>query len=140
MPAMIPLQMHITPLCLVCLEGNISRIYMHVTPLQAKLSCISTHKILGISTISRAEHSVAQTREQACTKVVIPQVQARGLCTSVAQKIVFIILYTDLTITEVAHDIHSGVTNYVTKTLKLVNSYDTWHGNLYACLPCLCLH
>ena len=38
-----------------------------------------------------------------------------------------------LTITEVAHDIHSGVTNYVMKTLKLVNSYDTWHGNLYAC-------
>ena len=38
----------------------------------------STMKIVGISTISRGEHHVAQTREQECTKVVVPQVIARG--------------------------------------------------------------
>ena len=38
----------------------------------------STHKIVGISTLSRDDHSTAQTRELACTKVVIPQVVNRG--------------------------------------------------------------
>ena len=38
----------------------------------------STMKIVGISTISRGEHHVAQTRELECTKVVVPQVIARG--------------------------------------------------------------
>ncbi len=42
--------------------------------------CIfSTKKILGISTLSRPEHSTAQTREMACTRDVVPQVQSRGL-------------------------------------------------------------
>ena len=35
-------------------------------------------KIVGISTISRGEHHVAQTREVECTKTVVPQVIARG--------------------------------------------------------------
>lgn len=38
----------------------------------------STHRIVGISTISRTEHLVPQTREVACTKSVLPQVIARG--------------------------------------------------------------
>ena len=56
------------------------------------LKLISTHKIIGISTISHAEHSVAQTRELARTKVVIPQLQARGSYILVAQNIVFIMI------------------------------------------------
>ena len=39
----------------------------------------STHRVDGISTISRREHSTAQTRELQCTKAVIPQVIARGM-------------------------------------------------------------
>ena len=35
-------------------------------------------KIVGLSTIARTEHSVAQTRELECTKVVVPQVMDRG--------------------------------------------------------------
>lgn len=38
----------------------------------------STKKILGISTISRPDHAVAQTRELQCTMKVIPQVTNRG--------------------------------------------------------------
>ena len=38
----------------------------------------STKKILGLSTISRSGHVVAQTRELACTKVVVPEVISRG--------------------------------------------------------------
>lgn len=34
----------------------------------------------------------------------------------------------DLDIVEVAHDIAQSVSSYITKGLKLVNSYDTWHG------------
>ncbi len=34
----------------------------------------STKKISGVSTLSRAAHPVAQTRELACTKVVVPEV------------------------------------------------------------------
>ena len=41
----------------------------------------STHKILGISTVARSDHAIAQTRELQCTKVVIPQVIARGIMT-----------------------------------------------------------
>ena len=44
----------------------------------AFLHC-STCRIVGIATISRPEHRVAQTREVACTKIVLPQVIARGL-------------------------------------------------------------
>lgn len=71
----------------------------------------STHKIIGISTISRVDHATAQTRELACTKVVLPQVIGRGL-----------------RVVEVAHDIQAQVSKYVKETLGLVNSYDTWHG------------
>ena len=39
----------------------------------------STHKILGISTVARPDHVIAQTRELECTKVVILQVIARGI-------------------------------------------------------------
>ena len=38
----------------------------------------STHKIVGITTLSQPEHSTAQTRELACTKVVILQVCDRS--------------------------------------------------------------
>ena len=38
----------------------------------------STHKIVGICTISRKEHGTAQTREMQCTKVLLPQVVSRG--------------------------------------------------------------
>ena len=42
------------------------------------LNFFSGGNTVGISTIARTEHNVAQTREVACTKVVIPQVIARG--------------------------------------------------------------
>ena len=58
--------MLITPLFLVCQEGMLlihkcTYIYL-ITPF-----CCSTHKIVGISTISRKEHGTAQTRELQCT-------------------------------------------------------------------------
>lgn len=71
----------------------------------------STHRIVGISTLSRSEHSIAQTREYECTVEVIPQVQARGL-----------------NVTEVAHDFHLKIKNYIINTLHMKNSFDTWHG------------
>eukprot|EP00731_Ephydatia_muelleri_P015970 Em0009g394a len=59
---------------------------------------------------SGEQHRVAQTREVACTKIVLPQVIARGL-----------------NITEVAHDYQATIKLYV-RQLRMVNSYDTWHG------------
>ena len=38
------------------------------------ISIFSMKRILGISTLSREDHSVAQTRELECTKVVLPRV------------------------------------------------------------------
>ena len=38
----------------------------------------STKRILGCATVSRDEHSVAQTREVACTKLVLPEVLGQG--------------------------------------------------------------
>ena len=49
------------------------------TVLYRASSCIcSTHKIVGISTVARGFHSVVQTRELVCTKIVLPQVVSRG--------------------------------------------------------------
>ncbi|KAL5472992.1 hypothetical protein EMCRGX_G027432 [Ephydatia muelleri] len=59
---------------------------------------------------SGEQDRVAQTREVACTKIVLPQVIARGL-----------------NITEVAHDYQATIKLYV-RQLGMVNSYDTWHG------------
>ena len=42
----------------------------------------STHKVVGITTLSRADHLTAQTREYHCTCNVIPQVLARGIVQS----------------------------------------------------------
>eukprot|EP00731_Ephydatia_muelleri_P006665 Em0003g913a len=70
----------------------------------------STRRIVGIATLSRPEHRVAQTREVACTKIVLPQLIARGL-----------------NVTEVAHDYQSTIKTNV-EQLGMVNSYDTWHG------------
>jgi hypothetical protein len=39
----------------------------------------STKKIVAISTVSRSDHGVAQTRELACTKVAVPKAIARGM-------------------------------------------------------------
>ena len=41
-----------------------------------------------------------------------------------------IVLVAGLNVTEVAHDIQAQVSKYVSVTLGLVNSYDTWHGML----------
>eukprot|EP00731_Ephydatia_muelleri_P024582 Em0016g853a len=60
----------------------------------------------------RQQHRVAQTREVACTKIVLPQVIARGL-----------------NITEVAHDYQATIKQCV-QQLGMVNSYDTWHGKV----------
>ena len=60
-----------TPQCHAFLEGS----YLG----QLFIFTYSNVKIVGISTISRKQHLVAQNREFECTKVVLPQVQARGL-------------------------------------------------------------
>ena len=39
----------------------------------------------------------------------------------------------ELNVVEVVHDHQVQVKNYITEDLKLLNSYDTWHGN-YKCL------
>ena len=40
--------------------------------------CNSTHKIIGCATLTRQDHTIAQTRELACTRAVIPEVINRG--------------------------------------------------------------
>ena len=39
-------------------------------------------------------------------------------------------LFIGLDIREVAHDVQSQVSHYITSELKLLNSYDTCHGKL----------
>ena len=91
----------------------------------------STHKIIGLSTLSRKEHSVAQTREFECTKVVVPQVQARGLLQCLVSKI-SIAYCSGLRVVEVAHDMQLQVSKFVKNDLKLLNSFDTWHGTFFS--------
>ena len=64
-----------------CLSGRyLFYLFVGLCHLVCIYSCHSTHRIVGISTISRTVHSVAQTRELACTKIVLPQVIDRGKC------------------------------------------------------------
>ena len=94
-------------------------------------------KIVGISTVSRSEHHVAQTRELESTKIVVPQVIARGelhniyKCLNVC--LTLIVRFTGLNVVEVAHDMQLAVRRYLMQDLKLVNSFDTWHGMLQQC-------
>ena len=67
-------------LCLVSLESMTKQFTCHQFFHILYIYIYSTHKILGISTYSRTEHSIPQTRELACTKAVLPQVREnRGL-------------------------------------------------------------
>ena len=46
-----------------------------------------------------------------------------------------------LKVVEVAHDMQLAVGHYVKQDLKLLNSFDTWHGmKLTAMVQSLCLH
>ena len=51
--------------------------------------------------------------------------------------IVIFVFILDLKVVEVAHDHQIQVMKYVTEDLKLINSYDTWHGKSKA--QCLTL-
>ena len=72
MSAMILLPMLITQLFLVSLEGTIPLVIL------CFIMCNSTHKIIGCATLTRQDHTVAQTRELACTRAVIPEVINTG--------------------------------------------------------------
>ena len=92
---------------------------------------------MGISTLSRTEHSTAQTRETECCTVVLPQVQKRGQNSILELYLVLIYLTylcaLGLHITEVAHDIQGQVSKYVTKDLGL--SIRMTHGMVCSELP-----
>lgn len=51
------------------------------------------------------------------------------VCSYVYVLTVYVQLCLGLNVVEVAHDIQKQVSKYVTSRLKLINSYDTWHGN-----------
>ena len=71
-----------------------------------ELYVTSTHKIVGISSLSQPNHGAAQSREYQCTQVVLPQVIARG---EIVLSILHIAMYAVLVglkvvKLEVAHD------------------------------------
>ena len=71
---MIRQQMPFTPQYHACLAGKYTQcLYFSL------LYCNSNKKVVGVSTISRTEHAVAQTRELECTKKVLPQVIGQGI-------------------------------------------------------------
>ena len=72
-------RMHIILLSLVYLEGT-TCVYMYIAcnVLILLQFLYSTKKIVGVCTLSRKEHSTAQTRELACTKEVLSNVTSRG--------------------------------------------------------------
>ena len=46
----------------------------------------------------------------------------------IVYRIHYFVVNVGLRVIEVAHDIQSQVEKYVSTDLRLVNSYDTWHG------------
>ena len=74
-------QMLITQQLLVCQKGTFS--------ISCDVSCVTIHtyfdstaKVVGISTVSREQHVIAQTRELVCTKALLPEVISRGIVMS----------------------------------------------------------
>ena len=47
--------------------------------------------------------------------------------------------YSGLDVREVAHDYATSVSDYITSDLKLLNSYDTWHGEFTWCIHVHCI-
>ena len=97
----------------------------------------STMKIVGVSTISRGEHHVAQTRELECIKVVVPQALLE-----VGFKVRAIHVYKALHISihspglKIVDDMQLAVGRYMKQDLKLLNSFDTWHGMKLTAMVC----
>ena len=101
------------------------------------------HTIVGITTLSRDDHITTQTREYECTRYVLPQVLARGtisICCFFFQEQQFCDV--GLNVVEVAHDFQQQIRRYVVEDLKLLNSYDTWHGktHVYTYTSLVCIY
>ena len=47
------------------------------------------------------------------------------------------LLLPGLKVVEVAHDFQQQIKNYITKDLKMINSYDTWHGKYMFYVLCM---
>ena len=108
-----------------CLVGRYEYVY-YIIIFTLKLSSC---RIVGINTTSRAEHGVAQTREIVCTKAVMTDVVARGMLCSTGC-VVFNNYNAGLNVAEVAHDCQPQVTRFVIDELHATN---TWHGKLSVC-------
>ena len=83
------------------------------------------------------EHTIAQTRELEATKALLPQVLEQGGILHACEHLLpvfmvtmYMCVYTDLKIMEVAHDNATFVKSYITEDLHLFNSYNTWYGGL----------
>ena len=90
----------------------------------------STKRILACVTVSRREHTIAQTRELEATKAVLPQALEQGGILLVNLTCNNNTIIAGLKIVEVAHDNATSVKKYITEDLRLLNSYDTWHGEV----------
>ena len=90
----------------------------------------STSKIVGICTVSREQHTIAQTRELECTKIVIPEVISPGIILNEMHGCIYIHPCAGLNVVEIARDIQLPVSKFITDSLALINSFDTWHGEL----------
>ena len=95
----------------------------------------ATHKVAGIQTLSRETHRVAQTREVDATMMVLESVKERGECKLCIPMhwCTCTIIYTHvpgLVVAEVAHDMNLPLTKRLVEA-GYVNSFDTWHGELY---------
>ena len=94
----------------------------------------STQRIISCVTLSRKEHAVAQTRELEATKIVVPEVNEKGTPSNYNSK-QFNNYSLGLNVVEVAHDNCFSVKTFIIDDLNIVNSFDTWHGEIYFTRP-----
>ena len=79
-------------------------------------------------TLSRKEHAVPQTKELKATKIVVPQVIEKGTASTYNSK-QFNYYSLELNVV-VVHDNCSSVKRFIIDNLNIVNSFDTWHGEI----------
>ena len=99
-------------------EGTVQKQFHSCSPRSCNYH--STKKVVGISTVCRKEHALAQTHKVECTRQVLPEVIINVVCCQ----------YTGLKVVEVAHDYQPTVQKYMVDELKLLNLYDMWHGKI----------
>lgn len=119
-------QMRITLQFLVCLEGKCPIIFV----VMYSVISVAQKRSLALALYLEVCMQLHKRVSWLALKLFYRKLLIAGVCRvyqSTTYFLCLVIFLVGLKVVEVAHDIQTSVASYV-RSLKLVNSYDTWHG------------